>query len=176
MFRNDTELVERDQFIVAMRQVAFSVTVVTTDGIAGLHGATVSAFSSVSADPPTVLVCLFADSRIARAVTENGRFCVNVLSDSDAYIADRFAGRHDQSIEDRFSGIDCYGEPGVAPLIDGASAFRCVLKQSIRSGSHLIVLGHVRYVLASGSLPLTYRDGSYHRVLPQSKPALTAAT
>jgi flavin reductase (DIM6/NTAB) family NADH-FMN oxidoreductase RutF len=159
-----------------MRQVASSVTVVTTDGEAGRHGATVSAFSSVSADPPTVLVCLLAESRIARAATENGVFCVNVLSEDDTDIADRFAGRHDAWVNDRFSGIDCHGAPGEAPQIDGATAFRCVLQQSLRSGSHLIVLGHVRHVLASMASPLTYRDGCYHRLLPQTKPAFVAAT
>ena len=49
-----------------MRQVAATVTVVTTDGPAGQAGATVSAFSSLSADPPSVLVCLKADTRIAQ--------------------------------------------------------------------------------------------------------------
>ena len=62
------DLVSRERFVGAMREVAASVTVVTTDGPCGRHGATVSAFSSVSADPPTVLVCLHADSRIAKAV------------------------------------------------------------------------------------------------------------
>jgi len=174
MFRDNTELVPRDHFISAMRQVASSVTVVTTDGEAGRHGATVSAFSSVSADPPTVLVCLFAESRIAKAVSQNAMFCVNVLSESDAEIADRFAGRHDARVEDRFSGINCYGAPGETPQIDGATAFRCVLQQTVRSGSHLIVLGHVRDVLAGTSRPLTYSDGSYHRVLPQAQLALAA--
>lgn len=174
MFRDNTEYVPRDDFIDAMRQVASSVSVVTTDGEAGRHGTTVSAFSSVSADPPTVLVCLFAKSRIAKAVTENSRFCVNVLSEKDAEIADRFAGRHDQWIEDRFSGIDHYGAAGTAPQIDGATAFSCDVQQTIRSGSHLIVLGHVRNVLASSASPLTYRDGCYHRVLPQTNLALTA--
>lgn len=175
MFRDNTELVPRDDFISAMRKVASSVSVVTTDGEAGRHGATVSAFSSVSADPPTVLICLFAESRIAKAVSENGGFCLNVLSENDAEIADRFAGRHDGWIEDRFAGIECYGGPGRAPQIDGATAFRCDLQQTVRSGSHLIVLGHVRYVLASSASPLTYHDGCYHRVLPQTKPALAAA-
>jgi flavin reductase (DIM6/NTAB) family NADH-FMN oxidoreductase RutF len=48
--------VARDPFIRAMRGVANSVAIVTTDGVAGRHGATVSAFCSVSADPPSVLV------------------------------------------------------------------------------------------------------------------------
>ena len=175
MFRDNTELVPRDHFISAMRQVASSVTVVTTDGEVGRHGATVNAFSSVSADPPTVLVCLFAESRIAKAVSQNGVFCVNVLSETDADIADRFAGRHDAWIEDRFSGINCYGAPGETPQIDGATAFRCVLQQTVRSGSHLIALGHVRDVLAGKSRPLTYSDGCYQRVLPQTQRALAAA-
>lgn len=175
MFRETSKLVPRDDFITAMRQVAASVSVVTTDGPAGRHGATISAFSSVSADPPTVLICLFAESRIARAVTENGGFCVNVLSEADAEIADRFAGRHDDRITDRFSGIDCYGARGEAPQIDGATSFRCDLQQTVRSGSHLIVLGHVRAVLAASARPLAYRDGCYHRVLPHSKPAFAAA-
>lgn len=176
MFRDAPRLVPRDSFIAAMRQVAASVTVVTTDGATGRHGATVSAFSSVSADPPTVLVCLFARSRIAGAVTENGAFCVNVLSETDAEIADRFAGRHDDRGPDRFAGIDIYGAPGTPPQIDGATAFLCDVQQTVRSGSHLIVLGHVRDVLPGGARPLTYRDGCYHRVLPQSTPVRMAAT
>jgi len=70
-----------------MRQVAATVTVVTTDGPSGQAGATVSAFTSLSADPPSVLVCLRADSRIARAVQDNGVFCVNVLPE-DAVVAE----------------------------------------------------------------------------------------
>ena len=157
----------RDRFIEAMRRVAASVTVVTTDGEAGRHGATVSAFSSVSGDPPTVLVCLFADSRIARAVAANGRFCVNVLPESGPDLADRFAGRHDGWIADRFSGVDCHGAPGVAPVIDGATGFSCDVQQCVRSGTHLVVIGHVRDVLDGRASPLAWREGSYHRVVPQ---------
>ena len=174
MFRNDVNLVSRERFIDAMRQVAASVTVVTTDGPGGRHGATVSAFSSVSADPPTVLVCLYADSRIARAVQKNGRFCVNVLGEDSAEIADRFAGRHDARITDRFSGIDCYGAAGQAPLIDGATGFHVHVQQMVRSGSHVIVIGHVRDVLTGTGKPLAYRNGSYHRVVPRDGAASQA--
>jgi flavin reductase len=169
------DLVPRAWFIEAMRGVAASVTVVTTDGLAGRHGATVSAFSSVSADPPTVLVCLHADSRIARAVTTNGRFCVNVLPETSAEIADRFAGRHDAWIRDRFSGIECHGKPGTAPLIDGATGFSCTVQQSVLSGTHLIVIGQVGDVIEGGAKPLAWREGSYHRVVPQAAEAACQA-
>ena len=89
---SDTRSVDRDAFLAAMRQVAATVTVVTTDGLAGRAGATVSAFSSLSADPPSVLVCLRTDSRIARAVIENGAFCVNVLAEDAVEVARAFAG------------------------------------------------------------------------------------
>jgi flavin reductase (DIM6/NTAB) family NADH-FMN oxidoreductase RutF len=160
-----TPCVERDIFIAAMRRVASSVTVVTTHGAYGRHGATVSAFSSVSADPPTVLICLFAASRIAEAVIANGRFCVNVLPETGARIADRFAGRHDKWCDDRFAGIELM-DGRDAPHIKGATGFDCTLDQSMLSGSHLIVTGHVGAVAGDEIAPLAYRDGGYHRVVP----------
>jgi len=141
--------------------------VVTTDGPAGQHGATVSAFSSVSADPPTVLICLSEESRIARTVRENGHFCVNVLREDGAEIADRFAGLHDDAVNDRFSGIDIDRATGGSPSILGATAFQCDLQRTVRSGSHLIVIGHVKDVRDGQAPPLAYREGSYHRVVPQ---------
>ena len=100
------DTVSRDAFITTMRQVAASVAVVTTDGPAGRYGATVSTFCSVSADPPTVLICLSAERRIAKAVRDNQYFCVNLLSQNHIAIANRFAGMDDARVSDRFSGID----------------------------------------------------------------------
>ncbi len=163
-------LVPRDRFITAMRNVATSVTVVTTDGPAGCTGATVSAFSSVSADPPTVLVCLFAESRTAKTVLENKAFCVNVLAEDAHEIADRFAGRHDNSIRDRFSGISHDNPTGLGPVIDGATAFACELDHVVQSGSHLVVFGQVRSVSTGKARPLAYRDGNYQRVILNDHP------
>jgi len=156
--------VERSAFVNAMRGVASSVSVVTTDGPAGRHGATVSAFCSVSADPPTVLVCLRSGSRIARLVAENAVFTVNVLPQSAGKIAERFAGAHDASVADRFEGIDIEG--GTPPAIAGATVLECDVEQSMLSGSHMIFTGIVRKVYRSGQQPLTYLDGAYHQVMP----------
>ncbi|WP_300550859.1 flavin reductase family protein [Roseovarius sp.] len=175
MLKDPRTLVDRDRFINAMRRVVASVTVVTTDGPAGRFGATVSAFSSVSADPPSVLICLNAASRIARAVQQNGRFCVNVLPETGPEIADRFAGRDDDWITDRFSGVNTFGLPGTAPLIDGATGFSCELQQCMTSGSHLILIGNVHGVLDAGARPLAWREGGYHRVIPAGADAQLAA-
>ena len=162
-----TILATRQSFIDAMRVVANSVTVVTTDGPAGRHGATVSAFSSVSADPPTTLVCLRSQSRIAQTVAENGVFCVNVLPQSGQMIAERFAGRDDDRFPNRFAGIRCHGAPGSAPVIDGATAFSCMVEQVVTSGSHQIFIGRVIDLQEGTPGPLTYVSGAYHRIVPQ---------
>ncbi len=159
--------VPRATFINAMRMVPSSVTVVTTDGPAGRHGATVSAFSSVSADPPTILVCLRAESRIAQLVTENGQLCVNVLSNASQDIARRFAGQDDQMVSDRFSGIDWHGCSGTSPQIDGATIFSARVDQAVSTGSHRIFICRVVFAQISSAPPLAYLDGAYHSVIPQ---------
>ena len=114
------DVASRDLFIKGMRQVANSVAVVTTSGEAGRHGATVSAFSSVSADPPQVLVCLRSASRIATAVNANNAFCLNVLSHQHPHLAERFSGRHDSAVDDRFHGVELHEEDGwIVPCLSG---------------------------------------------------------
>lgn len=158
----------RQQFIEAMRSVACSVSVVTTSGPAGRHGATVSAFASVSADPPTVLVCLRADSRVARAVMSNRTFCLNILGQPAREVAERFAGRDDGQTADRFAGIDFAQTPGGQPALDGATAFCCRIEQTVPSGSHLVIIGRVQSINAHKIDPLTYMQGGFHRVIPQT--------
>lgn len=158
---------DRDAFVRAMRRVASSVAIVTTDGTAGCHGATVSAFSSVSADPPLVLVCLRSGSRIAEAVAANGALCVNVLPQDRPDLANRFAGRDDHRISDRFQGVALTGTPGAAPQIDGATVFAGVVDQAVTVGSHSIFICRVQSVRQGRAAPLTYLDGAYHNVVPQ---------
>ena len=70
----EDDIKPREAFIAAMRQVAAGIAVVTTNGPAGRHSATDSTFCSVSADPPTVLICLGTERRIAKAVEQNQEF------------------------------------------------------------------------------------------------------
>lgn len=149
----------RETFIRALRFVANSVTVVTTNGEAGRHGATVSAFCSVSADPPTVLVCLNATSKIGELVAQNKVFNVNVLPEGSEAIAKRFAGAEDASFDDRFEGI-AITDDAVPALVD-ATVFQCRLQQLEQSGSHLIAIGRVEATMGGGKPPLTYFDGAY---------------
>lgn len=165
--------IDREVFLAAMRGVANSVAIVTTDGVGGRHGATVTSFCSVSADPPSVLVCLRGDSRIARTVTENRCFAINVLAAHADGLADRFAGRGDDRGGDRFEGVAIAADPAGAPILaDATVALRCRLTDAIERGTHLVVIGEVWDARTLGTMPLTYLDGGYaalEAVLPPDR-------
>lgn len=156
----------RDAFTNAMRQVASTVTVVTTDGPAGRAGATVSAFTSLSADPPSVLVCLKDDSRIAKAVRDNGVFCVNVLPEDAVKIAQSFAGAYDEEQPDRFAGI-ALSDTEFGPILPRATAFTCSLDRRVGHGTHEICIGSVTGISNAGEAPLAYMHGAFHVVRPK---------
>jgi len=156
----------RDAFVAAMRQVASTVTVVTTDGPGGLMGATVSAFTSLSADPPAVLVCLKADSRIALAVADNGTFTVNVLPEDAVDVAQRFAGAFDHENPDRFHGVIATPNE-FGPILPRATAFTCTLQKTYRHATHQICIGAVSGISNAGERPLTYMHGAFHVVRPK---------
>ena len=158
------QAVSRELFIKGMRQVASSVAVVTTMGPSGRQGATVSAFSSVSADPPQLLVCLRSASRIAGAVEANRRFCLNILSAHHSHVAERFSGNHDATVSDRFEGIDYRQEGEEWVVLKDANAFGCEISGTLVSGTHTIFLGKVMAVQTSSDQPLTYQQGRYRQL------------
>lgn len=142
-----------------MRHVAATVTVVTTNGAAGKHGATVSAFTSVSADPPTVMVCLRRDSRIAQAVAENGCFAVCVLPRDGVETALRFAGSDDLQVADRFEQVP--HSDWAAPHIEDCTSFSCDVDQAVPSASHIAFFGRVTWAGTDAAPPLVYFDGKF---------------
>ena len=163
MLEKSEELTLRDAYVDAMSYVANSVTVVTTDGTAGRHGATVSSFCSVSADPPTVLVCLNNDGHTAYAVRENGSFCVNVLPQSEAGTAKLFAGIGVDESVDRFSGKTWHdGEAG--PYLEEITAFSCDVVEAVQATSHLIFIGKVKSVQRGHEKPLIYLNRQFCKI------------
>jgi flavin reductase (DIM6/NTAB) family NADH-FMN oxidoreductase RutF len=154
----------RAAFITAMRSVAASVCVVTTNGTEGRRGATVSAFCSVSADPPTILVCLNAASQIAKVVAAHGVFNVNILRTDQTDVANRFAGVDDAVVVDRFDGIAC--SAAVQPEITGAMVLCCHTANVVAAGSHQIFIAEVTDIKGEFAPPLAYLDGTFHALVP----------
>ena len=151
-------------FIRAMRGTATGVNVVTTDGSAGRFGLTVSAFSSVSAEPPTVLVCINRRSPACRAVRENRVFCVNVLSAGQHPVADTFSGNTAGGQSYDFNtGSWAVSRAGSPLLGNSVASFDCTLESAIDAGTHTIFIGAVRVVEHHNTGPLIYTNGSYRR-------------
>jgi flavin reductase (DIM6/NTAB) family NADH-FMN oxidoreductase RutF len=147
-------------FRKAMGGFPAGVTVVTARHDGRLVGTTVSAFSSVSMDPPLVMVCLKRDSRTLAALSLARAFCVNILAREQGDLAHRFAK---SGADDRFALTAI--EPGVcgAPLLAGCVAsVECELRAVHDGGDHEILVGRVlRVVTDETKTPLVYVRGGF---------------
>ena len=155
----------RNKFLEGMSHAACTVNIITTDGIAGRAGVTVSAMSSVSADTPkpTLLVCVHQLSPVAQKIIDNGVFCVNVLKDDQAYVSDTFAGHFKGVVDDKFECAEWTAMPSGAPrVIDPLVGFDCELNSSNLVGTHHVFFGEVTdiFVAEQGS-PLIYANRAY---------------
>ena len=152
-------------FLQGMSHVAATVSIVTTDGIAGRSGITVSAMSPVSADTenPTLLVCINDASSGVRPIIENGVFCVNILRVDQSLVADTFAGRFGDKGDDKFACAEWTKLATGAPaLADGLVAFDCRLTKDVIVGTHHVFFGEVQQVrVAQPGSPLIYSNRSY---------------
>lgn len=152
-----------DEFRAALSKFASGVTIVTTkDSDGNLHGITVSAFCSLSLDPPLILICIDNTAACHFAVGNSGVFGVNILSDEQIDHSNQFA----LSIPDKFEGIQYrYGVEGI-PFIENALAnLECRLVNEHKNGDHTIFVGQVEKSFVSGNEnPLLYFNGLYRKM------------
>ena len=140
----DSPVELRTAFIEAMSRAATGVTIVTTDGPAGRFGQTVSAMCSVSADPPSLLVCIKTTSVIVNAIRQRRAFGVNVLRADQRRVADTFAGRKTwgEPYDFAIATWDTL-ETGVPLLVGAVGRFDCRLDTVLEVGSHSVMFGDV---------------------------------
>ena len=155
----------KQRFLEGMSLVAATVNVITTDGAAGGAGTTATAMSSVSADTPkpTLLVCINESSSLTPVLLGNGTFCVNVLKDNQADVADVFASRMTHKFKDKFDGADWTPGRSGQPVISGALvAFECKLVSHNQVGTHHVCIGEVvDAVLGDNGSSLIYASREY---------------
>lgn len=135
------------------------VTVVTTvDAEGAPRGFTANSFTSVSLDPPLVLVCIGKSASTFEAFRASRHFCVNILAEEQKDVSSRFASRS----ADRFSAVSWL--PGIcgSPVLEGVSAwFECEMHQQVDAGDHLVLIGRVADFSQSSANPLGYCRGAY---------------
>ena len=146
----------------ALASFASGVTVVTTAGGTGtqqVHGMTANAFTSVSLEPPLVLVAVSNVAHLHQRIVETGRYGVSILNRGQEAFARHFAGQIARPELVRFLWRD-----GL-PLIDGALVhLTCTVLDSHLAGDHTLHVAQVDTVLHQGGAPLVYHSGSFSGV------------
>jgi 3-hydroxy-9,10-secoandrosta-1,3,5(10)-triene-9,17-dione monooxygenase reductase component len=148
-----------EQFRRACSNFPTGVTITTVLSPEGTpHGITVSSFTSVSLDPPLVLICIDQRSRIQEYLQVDRYIGINVLNAEQQNLSRQFSS----AWNDRFVGVDWYsGLTGVPMLCDVPAAFECQIAKIISGGDHVVIMGRVLHVLATERMPLAYLQRSY---------------
>lgn len=153
-----------DGFRSALALWASGVCVVTANDEGLLYGLTVSSFSSVSLDPPLILVCLSNANRLAQMVESTGAFAVSLLATDQAAASTYFARAGRLPTPD-FTEIAGEWTPSGLPVIAGALAWlTCDLHARMAIGDHTVVIGRVTETFARDGHPLVYWSRGYRQI------------
>jgi flavin reductase (DIM6/NTAB) family NADH-FMN oxidoreductase RutF len=150
-----------EEFKGCFRLWPTGVSVVTTrDGEGLAYGVTMNSVTSVSLEPPLLLMCLRNDSETLAAMRASGIFCVNFLASGQEEISNRFAHRR----PDKFKDLPTHDGRLGAPVLEGVlAALECRVEEVYPGGDHQIVLGELvhgtRY--NPDAAPLVYFNGQY---------------
>ncbi len=157
--------VNDQDFKNALKLWASGVTVVTakTEKL-GLKGMTATSFSSVSMEPPQILVCINKSADTGDAVLEGKSFAVNILNTDQQEVSNQFAGGASQ--EQRFANVEWQeGEKTGSPIFDDALAsIECTVVDQVLAGSHWVVIGEVKAVACRAGEPLMYYNSAYREL------------
>jgi flavin reductase (DIM6/NTAB) family NADH-FMN oxidoreductase RutF len=154
--------VEEHVFRQVMGALAAGVAIVTTLDLDGQpRGLTTTAVTSVSLDPPLLLVCVGRQSRTLPAIQQTGCFVVNLIDSAFSAVALHFAS----ALDDKFAAMTWRPAANGCPVLHEHSVAwaECRTENEIEAGDHVVFVGHVEAgALADGSgLPLTYVGGRY---------------
>lgn len=140
---------------------ASGVTVITTSVDGTLHGTTASAVSSLSMEPPMLLIAMNRTSATGQAVLRSGAFAVNILGEGADVLAKRFASKG----HDKFDGVDVtLSDHGQPLLVDALAQLVCRVTQQVEVATHIVFLAEVHEATARPGAPLAYYRGKFGRL------------
>lgn len=132
--------------------------VTTVDSSGKQFGITVSAFCSVSLEPPLILVCIERSTASHYAFTESRAFAVNILAESQMDLSEHFA----TPFANKFSDVPhTVTDSGIPILSDTLATIECRLHSDLDGGDHSIFVGRVEHITVNGGSPLIYFRSSY---------------
>jgi len=154
--------ITKEEFRAALGRFASGVTVVTTKDNSGkFFGITVSAFCSVSLEPPLILVCIEKRAGSHHAFHESKAFVVNVLREDQQSVSNHFASH----LDDKFASIEFDSGIENLPVLQNCLAnLECRLHDSHESGDHTIFIGQIEKATVNEENPLIYWHGKYREI------------
>lgn len=158
----DREVSSAD-FRNAMRRLTGGVSVITAGRGRDISGMTVTSVSSLSAEPPALIVSVNRSASSWPLIQRHGFFGVNILNADQFEIAERFTGKGGLIGAERFAGAEWFTRASGVPLLSGAlAAIECEVEETIERHSHAIVIGRVLDVAFSArNAALAYWQGQY---------------
>jgi flavin reductase (DIM6/NTAB) family NADH-FMN oxidoreductase RutF len=157
-------VISPDEFRHTLSHFASGVTVITVcDGQGRPTGLTASAFTSVSLDPPLILVCVDHKSQSYPALVAGKQFAVNILAHDQEAVSRRFATT---KIENKFEGVPFALSALGLPLLENALAhLECATVNVHLEGDHSIFIGRIERAVVKTGHPLVYYRGRYDRLV-----------
>lgn len=160
---NELRRLSPEEFRDVIGHFASGVTVITASHEGEPWGTTASAVSSLSMEPPMVLMCLNRESSTAAAVVGAGRFAINILGEDQAEEAMRFA--KPATTGSKFDGVSVdQGDKGEPLLADSLATLECQVTEQVEGGTHWVFLGEVERASARAGAPLAYFKGQFGRL------------
>lgn len=140
---------------------ASGVTVITAQTAKhGLKGMTATSFSSVSLEPPQILVCINKATGTSGGLLDGKSFAVNILTAAQRDVSACFASNMSQ--QERFSSITWHEGATGSPIIDDALAsIECTIVQQVLAGTHWVIIGEVQHTICQDGDPLLYYNCDY---------------
>lgn len=153
-------------FRLAMRRLAATVTIITTNDGGVRHGMTATAVTSVCADPPSILFCVNQSASIHAPLKVGSQVCINLLKAAHTELSRVFSGKLEG--EARFAhGKWDAGEYGVPYLADAQANIFGTVEMLMAYGTHSIYIARVtRAIVHPDVAPLVYQDGAYATAVP----------
>ena len=161
--KGEKDIVDPHEYRKIIGGFATGISVITArDGNGAAVGMTANSLTSVSLEPVLLAVCFQRGSGTCDAIVETGAFVVNLLSEDQEDLSNRFARSADG---DRFIGLDVREtDKGIPVFAGGLGHLECVVHDVLEGGDHLIVLGQVESGQTEEGRPLLYFKGAYRQL------------
>jgi flavin reductase len=162
-----------DTFKLGMRRLASGVSLITTVNEGTRHGLVATAVSSVTGEPPSLLICVNKNASAHAHIEQSGIYCVNILSDADQATAARFSSAIDR--EKRFEKGEWKTlSTGAPALVGSLVSFDCEVREMLSYQSHTIFVAEIvaTQIWDDDISPLVYLDGRYRQILIERESAV----